>query len=79
MLGMLNLDFTLIGMGVILILVMGGGVYAIIYGEKKGRAEAELESTNEALDDVSKANAIIDAWNHDAELRKRVREKYTRK
>lgn len=63
----------------IMIGVLGGAWYFFSQGEEKGSANAKLDQANEALDDISKANAVVDHWNSDPAFRDRVSSRYTKK
>lgn len=59
--------------------IVGGAIYSFMQGEKKGTESEKLDQANEALDDIKKANDVVDHWNSDPAFRDRVRNKYTKK
>ena len=64
---------------ILLVLVGGGLALAYFNGGKSAKNEVKLEQATEALDDITKANDIVDHYNRDPEYRKRVQNRFKRK
>jgi hypothetical protein len=69
----------IIALVVLILTIVGGAIYSFNIGEKKGTESEKLDQANEALDDIKKANDVVDHWNSDPAFRDRVRHKYTKK
>ena len=64
------------------IVQFGVGLIAYFRASKDrelGRLEEREKNANEAMDDISKANAVRDHYNRDPAYRERVQERFKRK
>ena len=61
---------------------LGLGILAFLRSARDkevGKLEEQNKNMSEALDDVTKANDIVDHYKHDAEFRNRVQDRFKRK